>query len=336
MTTATTTASPPVAHGMSATSTRDYLYRALYLRRELLILNMQNSSYGSEAFSNQSVATATTTKTAEPTAASGSPVISLRDILLLPPLYGVDGLTAPPSGSDATTANDPMLTLDHAWRGLVHVRGHASPWYRGCFSFYAYFPSRYPFEPPIIEFTGPLRSHPLVQERRVQQLDQLSSAVDVPSDVSSRVAPQSSAATVASTTTSAVGRRAFVPFDEVYAGLDPMRVSVMAALLQHVLRIFYPTEWTPAMEATALSRKAGQGVSVNRVLARRDVERRSVTQEVMLTRPFEQYVGADVMEHFLQLWDTTGANAAGDITGTVEGGGADWYTREVLPHLLHS
>lgn len=314
---------------MPATTTRDYLFRALYLRREMLIVAAENASDSGEASSNKDVAVP------EPSAASVS-AISLRDALLLPPLYGVEGLSSPPPSSYATIAGDPMLTLDHAWKGLVHIRGPSSPWYRGCFSFYVYFPSRYPFEPPIIELTGPLRSHPLVQERRVVQLDHLANATDPPSEVSSsHVEPLSSAVTHASTTASAVGRRVFVPFEDVYAALDPMKTSVMAALLRHVLRLFYPQEWTPAMEAS-IAQGSGQAAAVNRVLARRDVERRSVTQEVALGRPFEQYVHADVMEHFLQLWDTVAGGGASDVSATVAGSGADWYTREVLPHLLHS
>lgn len=316
-----------------STTTRDYLYRALYLRREALILSTQHHHGSTGSSGNAAPTTAAT-------ASTGASSIDLNDILLLPPLYGVEGLAVAPHGHDGTPpCTDPMLTLDHAWRGLVHVRGAASPWYRGCFAFYVYFPSRYPFEPPIIELAGPLRSHPLVQERRVLHLDHLSSSngADPYSEASSRVAPQSSVVSVNASAN--VGRRAFLPFEATYAAVDPMRVSVMAVLLQHVLRMFYPVEWPPAWEAAAASRGAGQAAamaSVNRVLARRDVERRSVTQEVVLGRPYEQYVGADVMEHFLELWDAVGRSEAADVTETVEGSGADWYTREVLPHLLHT
>ncbi|KPA79335.1 hypothetical protein ABB37_05785 [Leptomonas pyrrhocoris] len=327
------TSTPPFTALGGSTSTRDYLYRALYLRRELLILATQRSSNDADPSKSATGA--------EPPSASDSSTLNLNDILLLPPLYGVEGLTAPPVDGGSTPSDDPMLTIDHAWRGLVHIRGPSSPWYRGCFAFHAYFPSRYPFEPPIVEFTTPLRSHPLVQERRALPQDHVTAA-DLPSEFPSRVAPQSSAVTNTSTahSSSIAGRCAAIPFEDVYAAVDPMRVSVMAVLLQHVLRFFYPAEWTAAMEAAATSaaaaRGTGQSAAVNRVVARRDVERRSVTQEVALGRPFEQYVGDDVAQHFLQLWDTAGAAGAVDATGTMESNDADWYTREVLPHLLHS
>lgn len=310
------------SHGGSSTSTRDYLFRALYLRREMLLLSTHGT--GADA--------------ADASAESSSSDGVLHDVLLLPPLYGLDGLAMAPASSDApanaggAAGTDPMLTRDHAWNGLVHVRASASPWYRGCFAFYVYFPSRYPFEPPIIELAGPLRSHPLVQERRVQHLEQLSAAPENAADATSRLAPPSSSATntsMAGRSAAAAGKRVFVPFEEVYAGVDPMRVSVMTVLLRHMQRVFLPSEWS------ALSRPAA-ALTVNRVLARRDVERRSVTQEVLLLKPFEQYVGTEVMQHFVGVWEESEAGACEDATDTVAGDGADWYTREVLPHLLHS
>ncbi|KPI84459.1 hypothetical protein ABL78_6488 [Leptomonas seymouri] len=319
------TTAPPTALD-EPTFTRDYLYRALYLRRELLIVTTHNSN--NEALFSKP--------------ASGSSSASPRDILLLPPLYGANGLTTPPVGSDGTSG-DPMLVPDHAWRGIVHIRAPSSPWYRGCFTFYVYFPSRYPFEPPIIELTGPLRSHPLVQERRVLHLDGLASAgaaAGLPSEAATGVTPQGGAVANSSVALSVLGQRFFIPFEEVYAAVDPMRVSVMAVLLQHILRFFYPSEWTAAMEAAAMNAAAargiGQSTAVNLGQARRDVERRSVTQEVVLGRPFEQYLGTDVMEHFVQLWGTADPAGVGDVSTTVEGNSADWYSREVLPHLMHS
>ncbi|KAK7197024.1 Ubiquitin-conjugating enzyme [Novymonas esmeraldas] len=322
-------ASLPSSPHCSSTSTRDYLFRALYIRREMALL----ATYSRIAAPASAVADVDGSAPADDVAAAApateAATGTAHDVLLLPPLYGLDGLTLAPCSGDAACAVDPMLMPDHAWSGLVHVRAASSPWYRGCFAFHAYFPSRYPFEPPIIELAAPLRSHPLVQERRVQHLGQLGSAADHRSDLSVRATTVSDSIANASTAASPVAaRRVFVPFEDVYAAVDPMRVSVMAALLRHMQLFFQPAEWPDAWRATPAD------AAVNRVLARRDVERCSVTQEVLLLRPFEQYVGTEVMEHFLDLWHA--GDGSDDTVDTIAGEAADWYTREVLPHLLHS
>ncbi|KAG5477872.1 hypothetical protein LSCM1_05174 [Leishmania martiniquensis] len=320
-------------HGDS-TSTRDYLFRTLYLRREMLLLSTRGtaSARGLGAEDKEE---------GQPSATdSVEPMAALRDVLLLPPLYSLDGLSlTPPSSEGSDFWEDPMLTPDQAWSGLVHVRSPSSPWHRGCFAFYVYFPSRYPFEPPIIELAGPLQSHPLVQERCVQHLSQLSGAADHLFQIYPRAAQFGDAITNASSVAhSAPVKRAFVPFEEVYATVDPMRVSVMMVLIRHMHLIFLPAQWPaawrkPSMEADSATHDPS---AVNCALARRDVERRSVTQEVLLLKPFEQYVGTEVMEHFLDAWEVSEGRADEDMTDTVIGDNADWYTREVLPHLLQS
>ncbi|KAG5478109.1 hypothetical protein LSCM4_05509 [Leishmania orientalis] len=316
-----------------STSTRDYLFRALYLRRELLLL----SAHGT--------ATARTLEAedkdeGQPSVEKSVDLTTLRDVLLLPPLYSLDGLSlAPPASEGRDFGADPMLTPDHAWNGLVHVRSTSSPWYRGCFAFYVYFPSRYPFEPPIIELAGPLQSHPLLQERCVQHTGQPSGAAvhlfGMPPRAAQFGGPIRSDPSAAH---SAPVKRVFVPFEEVYAATDPMRVSVMMVLIRHMQLLFLPAQWPaswrlPTREADRVTHDSG---AVNRVLARQDVERRSVTQEVLLLKPFEQYVGTEVIEHFLGAWEASEGRASDDMTDTVIGDNADWYTREVLPHLLHS
>ncbi|KAG5503557.1 hypothetical protein JKF63_05697 [Porcisia hertigi] len=327
--------SSPHAH---STSNRDYLFRALYLRRELLLLSTRDTApaptLGPE------------TKGEGQTSASTSvdpSIHSLHEVLLLPPLYSIDDLSLLPSTDEGSAIDqDPMLRPEHAWGGLVHVRSVSSPWYRGCFAFYVYFPSRYPFEPPIIELAEPLRSHPLLQERRLQYPDQLSSAADVFTDTSSRAVQLDKAVAKASVAIRAApGRRVSVPFEDVYATIDPMRVSVMTVLIRHMQRMFLPAEWpaswlTPSMEAGNAASHIDADGAVNRVLARRDVERRSVTEEVLLLKPFEQYVGTEVVEHFLNAWKRSESDAGGCMIDTSFSDDADWYTREVLPHLLHS
>ncbi|KEG13705.1 hypothetical protein DQ04_00831020 [Trypanosoma grayi] len=144
------------------------------------------------------------------------------------------------------------------WRGLVFVRNFPSPWYRGAFTFFVRLPPKYPFECPTVCMEAPLKSHPLLQE-------------------------------------DGDGRKCVIPFDDVYVGLDPMRVSVMARLLHHVRAMFYPTDW-PAV------------VPVNRALARYDVERRSVTQEVVLGKPYVDYLSREAVAFFTgtKYFDDTG------------------------------
>ncbi|GET89068.1 hypothetical protein, conserved [Leishmania tarentolae] len=314
-----------------STSTRDYLFRSLYLRREMLLLTTHSivpalTPVAEGKYEGQP----NVTNSAEPTAST------LQDVLLLPPLYGLEGVSLIPSLSEEPTlALDPMLTLDHAWNGLVHVRSSSSPWYRGCFAFYVYFPSRYPFEPPIIELTGPLRSHPLVQERCLQHLHQLNGAADHLSGTSSFAHGDCLARNASSVTPSEPAKRFFVPFEEVYSTMDPMRVSVMSALMRHMQLVFLPAEWPPSWRLSWSETNHESG-TVNLALARRDVERRSVTQEVLLLKPFEQYLGTEVMEHFLNVWKASEDGAGDDMKDAVTGDNADWYTREVLPHLLHS
>lgn len=315
-----------------STSTRDYLFRSLYLRREMLLLTthgMDSALTPAEEDKDER----------QPSVANSveSAASTLRDVLLLPPLYCLDGLSLTPSVNEEPAFGvDPMLTPDHAWNGLVHVRSSSSPWHRGCFAFYVYFPSRYPFESPIIELTGPFRSHPLVQERCLQHLDELSGAADHLSGISSCAAQRDSPVKGASTAApSEPVKRVFVPFEEVYSTIDPMRVSVMTVLIRHMRLIFLPAEWPSSWRSPSMEADRDSG-GVNRVLARRDVERRSVTQEVLLLKPFEQYLGTEVIQHFLDVWKASEGDAGDGMTDTVTGDNAGWYTREVLPHLLHS
>ncbi|EAN92153.1 hypothetical protein C3747_11g47 [Trypanosoma cruzi] len=134
------------------------------------------------------------------------------------------------------------------WRGLVAVRNFPSPWYGGFFAFLVQLPPKYPFESPSVRMEKDFKSHPLLLE-------------------------------------DSEGKRCVLPFDEIYLGLDPMRVSVMARLLHHVRSMFYPSEWPTA-------------VLVNKALARYDVERRSVTQEVVLGKPYVEYLSREAVAFF--------------------------------------
>ncbi|RNF22008.1 acid--amino-acid ligase [Trypanosoma conorhini] len=105
------------------------------------------------------------------------------------------------------------------------------------------------------------------------------------------------------------GRRCVVPFDDIYVALDPMRVSVMARLLHHVRSIFFPSDWaattTPAPP-------------VNKALARHDVERRSVTQEVVLGKPYVDYLSREAVAFFSNPDHFKHGDARMDASGAEE------------------
>ncbi|KAH9597130.1 Ubiquitin-conjugating enzyme E2 [Trypanosoma melophagium] len=160
------------------------------------------------------------------------------------------------------------------WCGLLSVLRFPSPWYRGVFPFRVYFPPKYPFEAPTVRMEAPLKSHPLLLE-------------------------------------DCEGGRSVVPFDNVYIGLDPMRVSVMARLLHHVRSLFYPAEW-PAV------------VHVNKALARYDVERRSATQEVVLGKPYVDYLSREAIAFFTNSDYLESSETCVDASGCPE---EEWEKR---------
>ncbi|ESL10663.1 hypothetical protein TRSC58_01600 [Trypanosoma rangeli SC58] len=101
------------------------------------------------------------------------------------------------------------------------------------------------------------------------------------------------------------GSKCIVPFDDIYLVLDPMRVSVMARLLHHVRSIFYPSEWTTT-------------APVNKALARHDAERRSVTQEVVLGKPYVDYLSREAVSFFSNPDYFENGNIRMDASGRVE------------------
>lgn len=265
-----------------------------------------------------------------------------------------------------------MLATEQGWPGMIFVQHLPSPWYHGCFAFTVYFPSRYPFECPLIKLAAPLPSHPLVQQCRVRHLSELAAtrgsvdegdreneASQVLQGTAAGGAPQPPKST-------------FIPFESVYCTVDPMRVSVMARVLQHIKQLFYPCEWPlpwlqqvsvrgGAAKASATAPSASSPTTlldsnllVNRVLARRDVERRSVTQEVVLGKPYVEYLGSDVMRCFLHLWEQhTLPSSSGVVRAAATGTDkrkrdtkqspaaqkdddlewTEWYGRVALPRL---
>lgn len=290
--------------------------------------------------------------------------ISFNDIILIPPLDGDDGATVLPlfmsatgkvegedgNGVAAANATDAMLRKENAWRGLICIRDASSPWYGGCFDFSVYFPSRYPFDTPIIIFSKLLRSHPMMQEQlsslsssmqQPQQLHHSQQAVDYrplgsypASEQSFRSPHPGSTLTMGSTAVSSSAvRQGFLPFESEYCSIDPMRVSVMSALLHYIRRVFYPSEWPQAWVQRFLSSPAGSpgpAPAISRVRARRDVNGCSVTQEVMLDSPFARFMVSDVMGAFMARWQRA---QDGETEEEADIAFAELYTREILPQL---
>ncbi|CCW62646.1 unnamed protein product [Phytomonas sp. EM1] len=284
---------------------QDILFRVLYLRREFQLLSTIAAQHGptwaADSGASTPVARSHTTPEKENTQTGnpGDPLLpstrvetfheivrELRDVILLPPA---------PSTAETGSPDDLHDWQDSEgdWQGLVCVRSPSSPWYQGYFNFIVHFPPRYPFETPTIHLTRPLRSHPLLLNR------------------------------------------VEIPFEEVYCGIDPMRVSVMARLLQHVRRFFtpaeWPTEWRQGETASAAS-TTDEGVDlfasqtledeaarINRVLARQDVERCSILQEIILSKPYAHFLGTNVKEHFLSKMGEMG----GSDEAPSQPGGAD-------------
>lgn len=231
---------------------------------------------------------------------------------------------------------DAMLLPEHAWWGMISLTHPSSPWYRGCFAFTVSFPSRYPFECPLVEFDVPLRSHPLLTGQTKVELY------------------------------------------EVYRHMDPMRVSVMARLLRHVTMLFYPQTWPASWwgsprSAQLLQRQSRvedaqnekatsdvvvapnesaakslpHRVVVDDALAQEDVRRRSITQEVVMGKPYDDLLRDDVAAYFLH----NSAAAAADLCAGAWVGEEEeedqphdeegvarrwsaWYARDILPRIL--
>lgn len=362
----------------AASRTSNALFRALYLRREYAIISR------AEAIKNRcTVNTLLTSSECErkfPGIIGDTPP---SEVLLLPP-FGASGKTISrlylecekeeccdglegtvehrrgPTFSAAYTSSCtprsiqrflftkgslPQVTVSNpGWHGLVNVTDTRSPWYGGCFAFTVFFPDRYPFDPPIIEMVGRWLSHPFLSSRPYmyhQQDNHTKTPVD-PSVTESDADDDDE-------TKKNIGPL-FIPFDTIHTKIDSMRFSVMSQVLQHVYDVFSPEQWS-----SSFLRKMSNGkytdaddvlANINHSLAHRDVEHCSLTQEVVLGKPYVDYLNTAVFHQFItQLNNCCAANTtqlaerdSQDYEGTHDAQQNDkwitWYGRDFLPMSL--
>lgn len=183
---------------------------------------------------------------------------------------------------------------DDTWQGIIFIRADRSPWYKGAFSFHVTFPPKYPFECPKAEFDLPLLSHPMLID----------------------------------------GKK--IPFEAEYTSSDPMKVSIMMRLLKFMRRLFVPQEWkrTVRDERTGQAIEVADGAAVDTRFSQQDVELRSVAQEVILSKPYVEYLTIDAKEWLLRTYSE---RACGETTGTTDSDVAhafsSWLTRTFLPSV---
>lgn len=256
-------------------------------------------------------------------ASGGAKSLVPEEVLLLPPYYAsaaaIERAVEVSEGNDEIPATKVSSCFSSpGWSGFLTVRDPSSPWRGGCFAFTIYFPDRYPFESPVIEMSGRWASHPFIVEEALNEEHGPPCAGDATS-------------------------RYVVPFDSLYAATDAMRVSVMARALQHLHAVFSPQCWTPAflqrVRTRGLAFESREAVlsQVDRAKAHRDVERCSVTQEVLLGKPYVDYLHNDVTRTFLLEWvrlTQGGKGEAVDLKAREASSWVTWYGREFLPQVL--
>lgn len=101
-----------------------------------------------------------------------------------------------------------------------------------------------------------------------------------------------------------------VPFDREYIMCDPMRVSIMMVLLRYIRRMFASGAITQTVtDEDGVPVRAP--ITVDRRRSQQDVERRSITQEVMITKPYVAYLTEDAMEWILAEYRAHGLLTVG-------------------------
>lgn len=132
-----------------------------------------------------------------------------------------------------------------------------------------------------------------------------------------------------------------VPFDNEYMMCDPMRVSIMLVLLRYIRRLFAANEVVQTdFDENGLPLRTKTTVDRRRSLL--DVEKRSITQEVMLATPYVQYLTTEtkdwIITEFAKHDERISAVAnADDLTKsaatTTSQRFAAWLTTTFLPRL---
>ncbi|EPY15998.1 hypothetical protein STCU_11620 [Strigomonas culicis] len=322
---------------------KDYLYRSLYIRREYQLL------YHYYRHKGKAVERAAG---ADASAHPPSP-FSFRNVFLFPPssMRGVD--------TERTHSDEHDDGADaEAWPGYIYIAAEedscndnahhhpSSPWATALFCFMVYIPKRYPFERPRIKLQTQgwqattamdpvtnynLPSHPFLIERQNK------------------------------TTNTAEYE---IPFSLFYQKVEPLKTSVMLTLLNHIYMFFHPSLWSDTMNypgdtaswlhtmrlhledpkktPQASGRNKNKNNNNNKdtipeidtALASLDVEWRSTLQEVLLGKPFIDYLHTNVADFFVaeaEHDDETPEAKGRHQVHTFQ----EWYCCSFLPCTLH-
>lgn len=138
----------------------------------------------------------------------------------------------------------------------------------------------------------------------------------------------------------------FIPFDTTHIKIDSMRFSVMSQVLKHVYDVFSPERWSfPFLQRVSGGRyTTAEDVlaDINHTLAHRDLERCSLTQEVILGKPYVDYLNSAVFHQFLTQINNSPIKTTCHKEPNVEDDNIVnqkdkwimWYGREFLPTSL--
>jgi hypothetical protein len=121
------------------------------------------------------------------------------------------------------------------------------------------------------------------------------------------------------------GRR--VPFEAEYVATDAMHVSVMLRLLKFIRRLFLPQEWKRTARDGKGEVKEISAPPIDYRLCQQDVELRSVAQEVILSKPYVEYLTVEVKEWVLRSHRV----GEGNPDEKQESQFSAWLTRSFLP-----
>ena len=128
-----------------------------------------------------------------------------------------------------------------------------------------------------------------------------------------------------------------IPFDAEYLSLDPMHVSVMARLLKFIRRLFLPQEWCFLHTEEDTTHMLGRP-NVDLRLLQKDMELRTVSQEVLLRKPYVEYLTMEAKDWIVQHVPTRvkyeeeeSATAQADER-EVEASFTSWLLRTFIPY----
>lgn len=301
--------------GTSAACESDRLFRSLYLRREYTMIHRCREKEGENG-------------------------VPEGVVIVPPPFSSVDYLakefgirvqqtdlsaTASPRGSlisfpaqaaalesEFSRPQAELSTLE--WSGWVYVVDTNSPWVNGCFPFTVHFPDKYPFEPPLLQMIHNFSSHPLMKKCRRN----------------SRVSPEGHQETSHFPDPEL---RSALPFDAIYATIDPLHSSVMAQIFLFVNAIFLPDCWTPKFLSLISDGEFALRDDVlhvvDREAAQRDVERCSILRNVSLGKSYVDYLCHSAAPQFLEVFKNKEKGEDARMAEWVT-----WCGREAIPTIL--